>query len=211
MKNRGGIHAALRCTEEALRRRGVVRPRDFQAEMNSHSWPEDTRLFLKEVSPGLWAPSGRAICATALAQARVPLAVLGLESALWAHRLLRAEPSPVQLVLPRGARASRKLRPPMEFHWGTTPPDQLRALRLDGVPVRAHTVARALVDLVRLQLPERWPRLEDLDWGVGVQLVRRQELLALASRLRALTPVRAWLSRQRLAAEDPLPASVALG
>lgn len=206
MKNRGGFHAAFTCVEEALRKSGVVRPRDFQAQMNSHSWPKDDRLNLTEVAPGVWIPHGRTICATALAQTLVPLAVLGLESALWAHRLLRSEPSPVQLILPRGARASLKPAPPMEFHWSATPPDQLRSLRLDGVPTRAHTVERALVDIVRLHLPERWPRLEDLDWAVGAQLVCREELLSLASRLRALAPVSAWLSRQPLA-QPAQPAS----
>jgi hypothetical protein len=196
-KDRGGWPVAQRCVDAALSERGFVRPRDFQTRMNSHNWIHERPFQLQEVVPHIWVPKGREVAMTALAFACVDNSIVGLESALWVMRVLQTEPSPAQLVIPRHGRASRRTTPAMEFHWSDVADEDVREMRVTGIPLKVHSPVRALVDIIRLRPAEQWPSLrEDLAWAASLELFSFPAMLALASKLRCRESVSAWISSQ---------------
>jgi hypothetical protein len=189
MARRGGIKRAVDLVDELIAKRGVVRACDFERELNSHNWLKVYPFPLKKVAPRIHCSFFSAAPTTAVATARTRGSVIGLESALWVSGLIPAEPLPVQIVVPRGSRRSRFIDPPIEYHWSDTPDPGTFEKTLWDIPVRVHSPTRALVDVIRIRPPERWPRLAPGAFS-------EPELLELARVLRAVGKVSDWISAQ---------------
>jgi len=160
---RGGEVAAIQLVRSLLAQRPVIRPRDVQAAMGSRWWLAHlVRLGeLVEVGDGLFSLPGRVPCPSELALAAAPRALLGLTSALWAHRLLADEPVPVHLVLPRGTRVPRQRGTRFCVSWARDVGEAWMACRTYG-SLAAHRPERALVDCLRYRCGPPDDRVEVL-------------------------------------------------
>jgi hypothetical protein len=185
-KRRGGISAAYDVVKERLRVAGVVRHRDFEPKLNTHNWLNVYSFSVSEAAPRLWVSDAKHVSITALASARFSTGVIGLESALFFSKLIKDEPLPVRIVLPRGARKSRFTEPPVEYHWSNVEDPHLIQVFFKGIFVRVYSPARALLDILRMRPPEQWPALPRT-------AVPEVELWELARTLQAEELVKRWL------------------
>ncbi len=192
-KRRGGIKVASDIIWKTLGDKGVLRARDFQSTLNSHNWIEFYgKLWVEEVAPRLHLERVYPALPTELAVHRHRGSVIGLESALWVAKLLPEEPIPVRLVVRRGVRPSRFDNPSIEYHWSNTADPAMARMPVFHYRVPAHSVERALIDILRTRPPELWPMLP-------LDKLNLERLLQLGSQLRALARLSAWLERQKAA------------
>ena len=198
-KRRGGYRLAWDIAAAVFADRGVLRPRDFDPQLNSHHWVHlPFCMSIEQRAPHLYTPWNVHPSQTALASCRGHGAVIGLESALWIAGHLLEEPLPVQIVVPRGSRATRFKDPPIDFHWSDTPDDEAYERRLDEVRVTVHSPARALVDILRIRPPKDWPPLDP-------RLFPMERVLRLGPQLRALARINAWVEARTRAATAAEP------
>jgi len=159
--HRGGEAAAIELVHSLLSRTPVIRPRDVQAGMGSRWWLGHLVNLgeLVKVGAGLFSLPGRRPCPSELALA--PRAILGLTSALWAHRLLADEPVPVHLVLQRGSRVPRQRDVPLCISWARDVGEAWLVHRGPGT-LAVHRIERALVDCLRYRCGLEAGRVEAL-------------------------------------------------